>query len=78
MFRNVLRGTDMATAETQIDRYIRLPEVQYLTGLSKAQIYALISKEQFPKQIKLGDRASAWIESQVRAWMQDRANQSAA
>lgn len=63
---------------THIDRYIRLPEVRHLTGLSKAQIYALIVHDKFPKQIKIGDRASAWIESQVRAWMQDRADRSAA
>lgn len=63
---------------TSIDRYIRLPEVLHLTGLSKAQIYALISQGQFPKQIKLGERASAWVESQVRSWMNERADQSAA
>lgn len=63
---------------TTIDRYIRLPEVRYLTGLSKAQIYALIAKGEFPRQVKLGDRAAAWIESQVRTWMEERAEQSAA
>jgi len=68
----------MTTTEITVDRYIRIPEVKHLTGLSKAQIYALISQGNFPKQIKLGDRASAWIESQVRAWMNDRADQSAA
>jgi prophage regulatory protein len=68
----------MTAADTRIDRYIRLPEVQHLTGLSKAQIYSLITQGQFPKQIKLGDRASAWVESQVRAWMQCRADLSAA
>jgi prophage regulatory protein len=73
----------MTTAvDTRIDRYIRLPEVQHLTGLSKAQIYALISQAQFPRQIKLGTgnkvRSSAWVESQVRQWMQDCADQSAA
>lgn len=67
----------MTTAEIPVDRYIRLPEVIYLTGLSKAQIYALVSQGRFPKQIKLGDRASAWVESQVRSWMVDRAQLSA-
>lgn len=63
---------------TTVDRYIRLPEVRHLTGLSKAQIYALVAQGQFPKQIKLGgDRAVAWIESQVRAWMKECADQSA-
>ena len=65
----------MTATELLVDRYIRLPEVKHLTGLSKAQIYALISQDRFPKQIKLGDRASAWIESQVRLWMVERAEQ---
>jgi prophage regulatory protein len=60
----------------QIDRYIRLPEVRHLTGLSKASIYSLIVQGKFPKQIKLSDRASAWVESSVRAWMQSRADSS--
>ena len=68
----------MTKEDLTVDRYIRLPEVKHLTGLSKAQIYALIAQDHFPKQVKLGDRASAWIESQVRAWMKDRAEQSAA
>lgn len=61
---------------TTIDRYIRLPEVRHLTGLSKAQIYALVSQGRFPKQVKLGDRASGWVESQVRSWMQERAEEA--
>lgn len=68
----------MTKEDTTVDRYIRLPEVKHLTGLSRAQIYSLISQNRFPKQIKLGYRASAWIESQVRAWMKERAEQSAA
>lgn len=54
---------------TTQDRFLRLPEVLLLTGLSKAQIYLLISCRNFPRQIKLGERASAWLESEVRAWM---------
>lgn len=56
-----------------LDRYIRLPEVLHLTGLSKASVYSLIAKGRFPKQVKLGVRASAWKESSVLAWMQSRA-----
>ncbi|WP_285229775.1 AlpA family phage regulatory protein [Motilimonas eburnea] len=31
-----------------------------------------IEKQQFPKQVSLGDRAVAWVESEVQAWVIDR------
>lgn len=54
------------------NRLLRLPEVINLIGLSKAQIYNLISLGEFPQQIKLGDRASAWLESEVADWIDER------
>lgn len=54
------------------DRFLRMPEVLLLTGLSKAHIYSLISKNQFPKQLKIGERASAWLESSVCEWMDSK------
>jgi len=53
-------------------RFLRLPEVQERISLSKAQIYNLISIGEFPQQIKLGDRASAWLESEVDQWIDER------
>lgn len=35
-------------------------------------INLLVSKDRFPKPIKLGERASGWIESEVREWIEDR------
>lgn len=51
------------------DRFIRLPQVRAITGRSKTQIY---DDSSFPRPIKLSQRESAWIESEVRAWMQAR------
>lgn len=53
-------------------RFLRLPEVLERISLSKAQIYNLISLGEFPPQIKLGDRASAWLESEVDQWIDER------
>ena len=58
-----------ATILQNDDRFIRLHEVQRLTGRSKTQIY---DDKTFPRRIKLSHRESAWIESEVRAWMQAR------
>ena len=44
---------------------IRLKRVEDRTGLKKSMVYDLISKEEFPKPIKIGKRAVAWVESEV-------------
>lgn len=53
-------------------RLIRLNEVLAMTGLSKSGVYRSIEKRQFPKQVSLDDRAVAWVESEVQAWVIDR------
>ena len=54
------------------ERLIRLPQVESLTGLKKAHIYGLARRGLFPKPLKIGARASAFRQSQVMAWIQDR------
>ena len=38
-------------------RFIRLPQVIEMTGMSRSYIYARIAQEAFPKQIQLGSRS---------------------
>nr|WP_152456427.1 AlpA family transcriptional regulator [Microbulbifer sp. THAF38] len=54
------------------DPILRLPEVERQTGLKKTYIYALVKKGEFPTPIKLGERASGWLSSEVCQWVQDR------
>ena len=51
---------------------IRLPEVQKITGMSRAGIYKAMAIGTFPKQIPIGDRAVAWIDEEVFAWRDAR------
>ena len=51
---------------------LRLPEVMERTGLSRSSVYAMASTDRFPHPIKLSDRASAWIEAEVEAWIRER------
>jgi prophage regulatory protein len=37
------------------------------TGLSRAGVYAYVSKGLLPKAVKIGERASAWPESEIAA-----------
>ncbi|EAW5145012.1 TPA: helix-turn-helix transcriptional regulator [Salmonella enterica subsp. enterica serovar Bovismorbificans] len=56
----------------QHERFLRLPEVMHLCGLSRSTIYDLISRDEFPRQIPLGGKNVAWAQSEVSAWMADR------
>ena len=53
-------------------RFIRLPEVMHLTGLSRSLIYLLISQGTFPQQIELNKRTAAWLESEILFWIEER------
>lgn len=54
------------------DRLLRLADVENTTGLRKSSIYALAREGKFPKPINLSRRMSAWSESAVLSWVQDR------
>ena len=51
---------------------LRLPQVLETTRLSRSTIYSLIQKGRFPKPIKLGERASGWLWSDVCTWIESR------
>ncbi len=53
----------------QQDRFIRMPELLNKIGLSRSQIYRLISAGNFPEQKKVGPKVSVWRESEVDLWM---------
>ena len=56
-------------------RFMRLPEVKCVTGLSRSHIYDLISRGEFPRQYKLSGRVSGWLESEIRDWVTVKINQ---
>ena len=53
-------------------RFIRLKEVEHITGLARSTIYKYIKTKTFLASVSLGDRAVAWIESEVDKWIEDR------
>lgn len=58
-------------------KLIRLKTLTEKVGLEKSAIYDRISKGQFPKQISLGGRSVAWLESDVDNWIMERKNRAA-
>lgn len=53
---------------------IRLKAVLERTGLSRATIYRLMKVGEFPHCFKLGKTASGWLETEVSAWIDERAS----
>jgi prophage regulatory protein len=51
---------------------LRWSEVEARTGISRSHAHYLVAKELFPKPLKLGIRASGWIESEIDQWIEDR------
>ena len=51
-------------------KFIKLQNVMAITGMSRSSIYLAISEGRFPKQINLGARSIAFLESEVQEWME--------
>lgn len=51
-----------------IDRNLRLPEVEKMTGFKKSYIYRAIQNETFPKPFHIG-RSAVWKESWIKKWL---------
>jgi prophage regulatory protein len=68
MTRNTMTASLAAVAYV----LIRLPQVKARTGLSRSELYRRMAAGDFPHPVKLGERASAWPESEVSAWCEAR------
>ncbi len=52
--------------------FLRIADVQRVTGLPRATIYEMVGKGTFPVQVRLSPRAVGWIESEVQDWQTAR------
>jgi prophage regulatory protein len=59
-----------------IQSLLRIKEVERAVGLSRASIYRLINAGDFPVQIKLSERASAWCSDDIDLWQQEKIQKS--
>ena len=50
----------------------RLPQVKARVCLGRSEIYRRIAAGNFPAPIKLGERSSAWVASEVDAYIESR------
>lgn len=66
----------MADQATTIDPILRWPEVAKIVPISRSHAHALAAQSKFPKPIKLGPRASGWVQSEILDWLNDRIAES--
>jgi len=68
---------DAALVVRQLDRALRILRIKQLverTNLSRATLYVLMAKDPtFPKKIQLTARSIGFLETEVDAWIQSRA-----
>ncbi len=58
--------------DQHLDEIIRLADLPKYTGLRRTQIEFYIERGEFPKPIKIGQRAKGGLASEVRAWQHKR------
>lgn len=59
----------MAVHTQASPRFIRREKVLSKVGLSTSEIYRRIAAGTFPKQIRLGAKAVAWLEADIDQWI---------
>jgi len=62
----------MANSNNLPNNLLRRKQVENQIGLGRSAIYKLMSKGMFPKPIKLTNKAVAWQQSQIDAWIYSR------
>lgn len=51
---------------------LRRKQVQERIGLSRSELYRLISLGRFPRPVPLGERVRAWDADEIEAWIAER------
>lgn len=55
-----------------LEKNLRRPAVEEITGLKRSAIYDLMAKGRFPHPVRIGNKAVAWPESAIREWLNTR------
>ena len=53
-----------------MSRILKVKQVAEEINISVAQVYKLVSLGRFPKPIKLGERGSGWLTTEIDAWLE--------
>ena len=53
-------------------KILKLRQVTEKAAISRSSLYAKVKQGKFPAPVKLGERASGWIEDEIDAWIEQR------
>lgn len=56
----------------QLEKILRLSEVENYVGLKRSTIYRMVNSGGFPKQIKLTPRCVGWRCTEIQHWISQR------
>ena len=62
----------MRHTPTPTNRLLRIREVIAATGLRRSTLYSLIGEGRFPRPVRISERTTAWLESEVNDWVTER------
>jgi len=54
---------------TDEEKFLKLGEVMSLCKRSRSSVYNAIKSGTFPAPVKIGVRSSAWVKSEITAWI---------
>jgi prophage regulatory protein len=63
------------TAQEKQDnrKYIlRMPQVLEQVNLSRATVYKMIRRSEFPQPVQIGQRSVGWLPEEVNSWLRSR------
>ena len=55
-----------------MSRILKVKQVAEEINVSVPQVYKLVSLGRFPGPIKLGERGSGWLRTEIDSWLQSR------
>ena len=58
-----------------MSKILKVKQVAEEINVSVPQVYKLVSLGRFPKPIKLGERGSGWLTTEIDAWLQSRVDE---
>lgn len=58
------------------EKILKISDLKSITGLSRSSIYRASADGSFPRPIKLGQRSSGWLKSEIDDWLTERVSAS--
>ena len=53
-------------------KLLRMDKVLEMTGVSRATVYRLMEKGEFPSSVSIGPRAMGWTEESITKWFEEK------